>query len=302
MKRTCIYVVILFSLILSNLISCYDKDCNSLHPTSATAMTLVEKELEPLQSISEPKALEQNDKKADNTESKTRSETEEPNLKAPFKYLYKYVSDEELASLDTLIKGVPLRGQFPDFPTGCESVAAVNLMNFYGVDISVDDFIDNKLQKNSNFYFKNGKMHGPSPYEYFLGDPRSNNSWGCMAPVIENAMKKSTNMTVTSFKSKNLETLSDEYVSKGHPVIVWVSIHMLEVSYTSSWYLDGETVFHWPNNEHCMILIGYDDWYYYFNDPYVAAIVRYKKDLAEDRFEKLGMQAIVLSDPQQLYK
>lgn len=217
--------------------------------------------------------------------------------KETFRQLNKYVSHEEIASMDTLIKTVPLIGQFPSYPTGCESVAAVTLLNFYDDDITIDDFIDNYMELSNNFYYNDGKMFGPSPFDYFLGDPRNKSSWGCMSDVIEKAMAKRIGEDrVNNIKNATLDELCTEYIDKDTPVIVWVSIHMLDVFFTSSWYLeDGEQYF-WPSNEHCMILIGYDEWYYYFSDPYIPAVVRYTKDIAEERYNTLGQQAITISE------
>lgn len=223
--------------------------------------------------------------------------------KEPFKQLYKYVSEKEIEEMDTLIKDVPLLGQFPYYPTGCESVATVSVLNFYGDDITVDDFIDGYLETDMSFYYKDGKRYGPSPYEYFLGNPRTAGSWGCMSPVIAKGLVKyiGEDRVINTFDS-TLEELCDEYVKNGKPVIVWVSIHMLEITRTNYWYLEDGTQFYWPNNEHCMVFIGYDDWYYYFSDPYVPAIVRYTKETAQDRFESLGSQAIIVTEKKGIYQ
>ncbi len=288
------YIILLLLLTLSLVFSfpsCnYDRENNEVKTVSSETLTY-ENVIQATLSI--PCFTE----KIDSNRALSGNTEEEPitKEKSPFKSMYKYVSDDEIIAMDTIIKDMKLMGQFPDYPTGCESVAAVNLMNYYGIDISVDEFIDEHLKKDLTFYYKDGKSYGPSPYEYFLGDPRTDKSWGCMSPVIVEAMKKSTD-SAKGINNRSLEELCNEYVAYGNPVLVWVSIHMLDISYTSSWYLDEETLFSWPNNEHCMILIGYDDWYYYFNDPYVPAIVRYKKELAEDRFSTLGKQAIVIEN------
>lgn len=236
----------------------------------------------------------------------SQKETEEPieeKPKTPFKKLYKYVSDKEIEEMDTIIKTVPLLSQFPDFPTGCESVATVSVLNFYGDDITVGNFIDDYLETDINFYYKDGKRYGPSPYEYFLGNPRTTSSWGCMSPVIANALNKYIGEDrVKNTFDLTLEDLCEKYVKNGHPVIAWTSIHMLEITYTNYWYFEDGTQFFWPNNEHCMVLIGYDDWYYYFSDPYVPAIVRYTKETAQSRFEQMGSQALIINEKKEIYQ
>ena len=69
--------------------------------------------------------------------------------------------------------------QYPDYPTGCESVSAVMALQYAGIQITVDDFIDNHLVcDNYNFYWMDDVLHGPDPYSVFIGDPRSQSSYG----------------------------------------------------------------------------------------------------------------------------
>ncbi len=44
-----------------------------------------------------------------------------------------------------------------------------------------------------------------------------------------------------------------------------------------------------------MVLVGYDEAYYYFNDPYGGnGTVAYGRELTQARYEALGQQAVVL--------
>lgn len=94
----------------------------------------------------------------------------------------------KILSETELKEGVPVLSQFPEFPTGCESVSTVMALKFYGENISCTRFIDEYLPKNADYYYDSGKRFGPSPYEYFIGSPRTAASYGCMAPVIEKAL------------------------------------------------------------------------------------------------------------------
>ena len=55
-------------------------------------------------------------------------------------------------------------------PTGCESVSTVSVLTHCGIDISVDDSIQNFLPCKS-FYRQNGALFGADPNEYFAGNP-----------------------------------------------------------------------------------------------------------------------------------
>lgn len=195
-----------------------------------------------------------------------------------------------------LISNVPTIHQFPQFPTGCESVATVMALNYFGNPITVEQFVDEFLPTSRDFYVENGMYFGPSPYEYFIGNPKSSASYGCMAPVIEKALLACVgdSHTVSNLSGTSLEVLCDQYIDNDIPVILWATIRMLETNPISSWYLNDGTRFTWPGNEHCMLLVGYDDTRYYFNDPYTGKLVAYDKTLTEDRFAELGRQAVVV--------
>ena len=195
-----------------------------------------------------------------------------------------------------LIRNVPAIHQFPQYPTGCESVAAVMALRYGGNQISVEQFVEEFLPKSRDFYVENGMNFGPSPYEYFIGNPKSAASYGCMAPVIEKAIRAciDDSQSVDNISGMALEDICDQYIDRDIPVILWATINMLETNPKNSWYLSDGTRFTWPGNEHCMLLVGYDDTKYYFNDPYVGKLVAYDKTVTEARFAELGSQALVV--------
>ncbi len=195
-----------------------------------------------------------------------------------------------------IIKNVPLIKQFPAYPTGCETVSAVMALRYCGETVSTEDFINNHLEKG-NFYNKDGKLYGPSPYDKFVGDPRSEYSLGCFAPVMERALisyfgnagriKNTTGLT--------MDQLCADYIQNDIPVLVWVSIYMEQVGLGNVWYdeKNGEKL-QWRTNEHCMVLVGYDKTHYYFNDPYSGKQLRYAKSIAKDRHAKFENQSLVI--------
>lgn len=196
-----------------------------------------------------------------------------------------------------LLEDVPVLAQHPRFPTGCESVSAVMALQYAGENVSVDDFIDRYLPcVTDGFFTKDGKRYGPDPYEVFVGDPRTSASFGCMSPVIQRAINKhfGTDSHTRDTGGESLEALCQQYVSQGTPVLTWVTIAMLPVVYQTSWYTPNGTQFSWPGNEHCMLLVGYDEEHYYFNDPYRGMRVAYDRALAEERYRSLGSQSLII--------
>lgn len=203
---------------------------------------------------------------------------------------------KESTSTAHMIKGVPILAQRPEYPTGCESVSAVMALKYKGHNITVAKFIDNYLEKSSEFTYENGIKYGPDPKEYFIGDPRYTGGYGCFAPVIKNAVTDylGNQTAVADASGSEMDTLCRKYIVNNVPVMVWVTISMIDTYSSAKWQLKSGETFYWPANEHCMLLIGFDENYYYFNDPYAGKQVKYSKEIAEKRYSELGKQALAV--------
>ena len=79
----------------------------------------------------------------------------------------------------------PTFNQFPEYPTGCESVALYLLLNFYEVNVSVEDIVSN-LKKGPLPYKNNGQVLGGNPEIEFIGNPKTKYSYGVYnKPIAE---------------------------------------------------------------------------------------------------------------------
>ncbi len=209
------------------------------------------------------------------------------------------------------IQDVPHITQVGIFPTGCEIVSTTMLLNHYGYNTTVEYLIDNYLPMESIYVNNDGYYEGPDPESCFLGSPYSYSSFGCYAPVIEYTLNdylseegnKHISQDVTE---KTLDELVAEYIVNDIPVVIWSTMYMADPFNTTSWtvsgardyssYEDGDT-FTWLANEHCIVLVGYDENYYYYNDPmYSYGYIKADKSLFETRYEQLGSQAVVLKN------
>ncbi len=181
---------------------------------------------------------------------------------------------------------VPYIDQSVKYPTGCESVSTVMLLQFLGYDMTVDEFIEKYLNKR-DFEDRAGQLFGPNPYEEFCGSPYDEESFGCYAPVICHALEHAIGdaYDIIDETGTSMEELLTNYINQGMPVIFWACINMREPIVGPSWkLLDGGEEFTWISNEHCMLLVGYDEEGYYFNDPYENnGVIRYDKTIVEDR-------------------
>ena len=191
----------------------------------------------------------------------------------------------------------PYIDQSGAYPTGCESVSAVMLLQFLGVDITVDEFIENCLEKKE-FEERDGELFGPDPRKYFCGSPYDEDSFGCYAPVLVDALRKTLGdgYDIVDETGTPTEELIMRYIEKGMPVIYWACINMREPVTGPCWHLyDTGEMFTWISNEHCMLLVGYDEQGYYFNDPYENnGRIHYPKEITEDRHRAQHMQAVAV--------
>lgn len=195
-----------------------------------------------------------------------------------------------------VINDVPHIYQCDFYPTGCESVSAVSLMNFYGIDITVDEFIDDYLPcSDLPQRDEDGNMYAESPWFTFIGDPRSADSYGCYASVIENAVSDALpdGYTVEAEYGTSLEYAAEEYIANGEPVIIWATIDMKESWQGNSWTVPNGEYFTFICPEHALIFIGYDeDCYYFCDSTSQSEIVSYYKKDCEQAYSALGAQMI----------
>lgn len=195
----------------------------------------------------------------------------------------------------------PFISQEENWPTGCESVCAVMALQYAGVDITVDDFIDGYLPLGNAPYEVDGVLFGCDPCRAFPGDPRSDWGWGCYAPVILEATeqllreREVSSLSIADLSGQSLESLCEEYVAEGVPVMVWATIDMEEPEEDTVFLIEdtGEE-FLWIYPMHCLLLVGWDDGGYLFNDPLAGKAVHYERPAVERAYKGLGSQALAL--------
>lgn len=197
---------------------------------------------------------------------------------------------------DGVLLSVPAISQYPDYPTGCEVVTATMALQYAGVSVDTATLIDCHLPTSTAWYTWKGVEYGPDPNAAFLGDPRSQNSYGCFAPVIWRMLESylGDSSRITDATGATLEQLCREYLDRGEPVMLWATMEMTPLRPGASWTLPDGTLFTWPGGEHCLLLVGYDAQRYYFNDPRKGACVAYTKEAVRLRYDELGRQALVI--------
>ncbi len=193
---------------------------------------------------------------------------------------------------------VPYINQNPKYPNGCESASAVMLLNYFNIDISLEEFINNYLAKDK-VYEKSGKRYGPNPQLSYAGDPSTSKGWGAYEPVIINAINKvlTTKNLNNEFKVGGSEQkLSLNELARYYevvPFIIWVTSDYSEITQLYKWYsYDNKKLYTYAKNEHVVVLTGIDENYYYINDPLTKKNVQVKKEVLEKSFDSMGRQYI----------
>lgn len=205
-----------------------------------------------------------------------------------------------------IIEDIELITQGDEYPSGCESVSATMLLNFYKYDITPNEFIDDYLPTADFDFDEDGNMTGPDSYSAFLGTPYSEDALGCFPPAIEYAINnylKNESYRAVDVTGSSMDSLINNYIANNQPVLIWATMWLREPVVTYEWivkdsasyspYNDGDT-YEWLANEHCMLLIGYDEDYYYLNDPLNYSVTPYEKSIFEERYNQMGKCALVL--------
>ncbi|MBR2715253.1 MAG: C39 family peptidase [Ruminococcus sp.] len=204
-----------------------------------------------------------------------------------------------------MIEGVPVIKQ-EDLKAGCETYACTMLLQSLHIDMDEFEFADSYLLEKP-VYGYGEEFYGPDMDSAYAGEIE----WGyginapAMAKCMNNMLKdKGSKMTATALSGVELDTLCKDYIVKDVPVMVWATTNMQEPYVKKYWsvnFVDEEVsdaqigdIEQWLQNEHCMVLIGFDKENYYFADSVAGEVSVFEKETSRDKYAKLDMQAIVV--------
>ncbi|MBR6581148.1 MAG: C39 family peptidase [Ruminococcus sp.] len=229
------------------------------------------------------------------TEAETEAQTELP-------VTTKGASKESTSSHEYSTAGfidVPFLSQ-EKCPKGCELVSIAMILAYYGIEIEPVQLIEEGYMEFVAVERRGGVLYGGDPNKVFVGDPRGDTGYGCYSGAVGKCLEKFLEydfFDVHYLNDMSLKDICSQYIDFGQPVIIWASVDMesLEEKEYCIWTIEetGEQ-FGWISNEHCMVLVGYDDNYYYFHDPRHNAFTPYKRSIVEKRFKEMGSQAVTV--------
>lgn len=143
----------------------------------------------------------------------------------------------EHASRITGIKlNVPIIRQLPELATGCEITSVTMMVNYAGAN-------ESKIKLAMEM-----PKHPWDPNRGFVGNSFTKNGWTIYPPAL---MEQVENYTGSAVNLTGVNNRSLERILVNKPVVVWVSP------------MHGFTV-------HAIVLTGYDEHYFYYNDPWTG--------------------------------
>lgn len=185
--------------------------------------------------------------------------------------------------------GVPCYMQNPQLPTGCESVALTNALNYWGFHLSKTTIAARWMP-----YGDNGVTN-------FIGSPYNSSGWIICAPGIANTANKflshkGSAITATNVSGLSLSSLK-KFLNQGYPVVVWTTMYMNSPgSRDGSKVVDG---YRYPlhHGNHAVVLSGYNpkNGKYLVADSLSGKVWRNGTSFARI-YNTMGKQAVVLHD------
>lgn len=189
--------------------------------------------------------------------------------------------------------------QMPELPTGCEITAMEMVLQYYGFDIDkvtmANDYmptISYDTRWNDESVTDKNDMNN-----YFIGDPETVYGYIAGTGAIqiaandyledENSDLEAYDITGASFSQLY------NYIDNNIPVVIWVTIGMIDRSDVQYYYIDSDTYIEWTMDDHGAVLIGYDDTTVTIADP-ISGIVEYDREQFESVFASRGNMAVVV--------
>ncbi len=198
--------------------------------------------------------------------------------------------DDTVVSGNAYIENVPTINQYPNYPSGCESISLLILLKYAGVNITAEQIIA-KLNMADRPYYVSSDRYGNDPEIYFIGNPTDAYGFGVYErPIISVASYFKSGIKNITGSSLN-DTL--KVVMQGHPVQVWVAMDGISAYYAYSWTdeLTGKTILY-PAEFHSLVIVGFNQYQIITSDPSVGDIRYFDRYYFENSFNFFGRRAI----------
>lgn len=187
---------------------------------------------------------------------------------------------------------VPEVLQFPELPTGCESVSLTMALRYEGFDLI-------KTEIAAEFLLYNLKDDNAAIG--FIGDPFDDSGAGCFPPAL--AASADNFFIDQGYQYRAFDITGTEleevmaYVAAGTPVMVWSTMFEDIVSYSGEVAEYHGEEYKWYLAEHCVLVTGYDkkQGTVRVNDP-LEGIVNRDFFWFKDIYDQIGKYAVVVKE------
>ncbi len=205
-----------------------------------------------------------------------------------------YTSEAAKNGEDVYVLNVQSILQKPELLNGPEITSLAVVLKYLGYTNATKT----TLAEN---YLKTAEPGTETPFDAYIGDPtKYENSYGCYAPVIVNAANayfkaKILNKKCSDISDSPMETYYS-YIDKGIPVIIWTTVNLAKTKESTRWIINDKE-FIWRNNEHCVVLCGYNKTKktVIVADP-LKGLTEYDAELFEKRHREQYGSACVITD------
>ncbi len=200
------------------------------------------------------------------------------------------------------ISGFPIIWQMPELPTGCEVTALTMAMRYYGYNVSKVTMASRYLPKVSPYFYygSGGRLYGPDMDKYFVGSPFNSGGYICGPTALCTAADGYFKANGIHMKAKDISGSEPRelyaLVEQGTPVVVMVTINMVNRHAYFSWYTSDGRPMSISHNDHGAVLIGYTPTTVTLADP-LAGRVTYSRSRFESVFRSRGKQCVILEEP-----
>lgn len=189
--------------------------------------------------------------------------------------------------------------QTPELPTGCEITALTMVLNYYGFDADKITMASDYLPTTYSYFYygDDGTLYGPDLNNYFVGNPFTTGGYICGTGAIITAADEYLSDEESSMRAVDMTGSSPEelykLVSEDTPVVVWVTIYMVNRTDVNGWYTESGEYVDWSTSDHGAVLIGYTDDTVTIADP-ISGIVEYDRQAFESVFASRGNKCVIL--------
>ncbi len=190
---------------------------------------------------------------------------------------------------NSVVLNVPCTMQNPELPTGCESVALTNALNYYGFGLGKTVIADAYMPKSSWDFVT-----------AFWGNPHSASNGNCIsAPGLTNTANSFLISRGSSLRAYDVTGTGFydlySYLEAGHPVIIWSTIGMQNLGSCYATQAYGGRVYRTYTNSHTVVLRGFNR---SLGTVYIAdSLAGYVSNSAQriaSLYSQRGAQAVVL--------